>query len=35
VASQRDARDRAMQEISVDIRNQLAAYFFTQAHKTS
>lgn len=35
VASQRDARDRAMQEISVDIRNQLAAYFFTQTHKTS
>jgi LPS-assembly lipoprotein len=35
IASQKDARDRAMQEISVDIRNQLAAYFFTQTHKTS
>jgi LPS-assembly lipoprotein len=34
IASQRDARERAMQEISVDIRNQLAAYFFTQTHKT-
>lgn len=33
IASQRDARERAMQEISVDIRNQLAAYFFTQARK--
>jgi LPS-assembly lipoprotein len=33
IASQRDARERAMQEISVDIRNQLAAYFFTLAHK--
>ena len=33
IASQRDARERAMQEISVDIRNQLASYFFTQAHK--
>lgn len=35
IASQRDARDRAMQEISADIRNQLAAYFFTQARKPS
>jgi hypothetical protein len=35
IANQRDARDRAMQEISVDIRNQLAAYFFTQANKGS
>ena len=35
IASQRDARDRAMQEISVDIRNQLAAYFFTQTRKTA
>jgi LPS-assembly lipoprotein len=35
ISSQRDARDRAMQEISVDIRNQLAAYFFTQAHKAA
>jgi LPS-assembly lipoprotein len=33
IASQRDARDRAMQEISVDIRNQLAAFFFTQARR--
>lgn len=33
IANQRDARERAMQEISVDIRNQLAAYFFTQAKK--
>jgi LPS-assembly lipoprotein len=35
IASQRDARERAMQEISVDIRNQLAAYFFSQARKPS
>jgi LPS-assembly lipoprotein len=35
IASQRDARERAMQEISVDIRNQLAAYFVTQARKTA
>jgi LPS-assembly lipoprotein len=35
IASQRDARERAMQEISTDIRNQLAAYFFTQAKKAS
>jgi len=33
IANQKDARERAMQEISVDIRNQLAAYFFTQTHK--
>jgi LPS-assembly lipoprotein len=33
IANQRDARERAMQEISVDIRNQLAAYFFTQSQK--
>jgi LPS-assembly lipoprotein len=33
IANQRDARERAMQEISVDIRNQLAAHFFTQARK--
>jgi hypothetical protein len=33
IANQRDARDRAMQEISVDIRNQLAAYFFTNSAK--
>jgi LPS-assembly lipoprotein len=35
IASQRDARERAMQEISVDIRNQLAAYFFTLTRKAS
>ncbi|HEX2114233.1 MAG TPA: LPS assembly lipoprotein LptE [Alphaproteobacteria bacterium] len=35
IASQRDARERAMQEISADIRNQLAAYFFTQARRAS
>jgi LPS-assembly lipoprotein len=35
IASQRDARERAMQEISADIRNQLAAYFFTQAKRAS
>lgn len=28
IAGQRSARDRAMQEISADIRQQLAAYFF-------
>jgi len=33
IANQRDARERAMQEISTDIRNQLAAYFFTKAQK--
>jgi LPS-assembly lipoprotein len=33
IASQRDARERAMQEISIDIRNQLAAYFFTRSAK--
>jgi LPS-assembly lipoprotein len=33
IANQRDARERAMQEISVDIRNQLAAYFFTKSAK--
>jgi LPS-assembly lipoprotein len=31
LSSQRDARDRAMQEISQDIRNQLAAYFHSAA----
>jgi LPS-assembly lipoprotein len=31
ISSQKDARDRAMQEISADIRNQLAAFFFSQA----
>jgi LPS-assembly lipoprotein len=35
ISNQRDARDRAMQEISVDIRNQLAAYFFTLTRKAS
>lgn len=35
IANQRDARQRAMQEISVDIRNQLAAYFFTRSAKAS
>jgi hypothetical protein len=34
ISSQKDARDRAMQEISADIRNQLAAFFFSQARKT-
>jgi LPS-assembly lipoprotein len=33
ISSQKDARDRAMQEISADIRNQLAAFFFSQARK--
>lgn len=33
IANQRDARERAMQEISIDIRNQLAAYFFTRTAK--
>jgi LPS-assembly lipoprotein len=33
ISSQKDARDRAMQEISTDIRNQLAAYFFSEARK--
>ncbi len=33
-SSQRDARDRAMQEISRDIRNQLAAYFHSAAQAT-
>jgi LPS-assembly lipoprotein len=28
ISSQKDARDRAMQEISQDIRNQLAVYFY-------
>ena len=31
ISSQKDARDRAMQEISRDIRNQLAAYFHSAA----
>jgi hypothetical protein len=35
IANQHDARDRAMQEISTDIRNQLAAYFFTKAQKST
>jgi hypothetical protein len=35
IANQRDARERAMQEISVDIRNQLAAYFFTQTRRAA
>lgn len=35
IANQQDARERSMQEISVDIRNQLAAFFFTRTKKTS
>jgi LPS-assembly lipoprotein len=31
ISSQKDARDRAMQEISQDIRNQLAAFFHSAA----
>jgi LPS-assembly lipoprotein len=34
ISSQRDARDRAMQELSTDIRNQLAAFFFSQARRS-
>lgn len=35
ISSQRDARDRAMQEISADIRNQLAAFFFSRSRNPS
>jgi hypothetical protein len=35
IANQRDARERAMQEISTNIRNQLAAYFFSKAQKVA
>lgn len=31
ISSQRDARDRAMQEVTADIRNQLAAFFYSQS----
>ncbi len=33
IAAQRSARDRAMQEISADIRQQLAAYFIRAQHE--